>query len=380
MASAPVDLFTPIRVGAIECANRVFMAPLTRMRANNDECAPTELHALYYAQRASAGLLISEGVQVCPQGKGYIGTPGMYSEAQESGWRAVTAAVHALGGKIVAQLWHVGPISHPLAQPDGGLPVAASAVLVPGHFYTASGEQHDYVTPRALTTAEVYGAIESFRHAAEVAQRAGFDGVEIHGAHNYLVENFIRDSTNKRTDEFGGSIENRIRFALGVVDAAVSVFGADRVGIRLSPVSDANRAQLDSTTQETYGALIDALSARGLAFLHLVEGQTGRGRNLEGFDFDDAKRRFSGVVMFNNLYTRQSAIEAVASGRAPAVVFGRPFISNPDLVDRLRRDLPLTPPDTKTFYAYTAVGYTDYPNADGVVPNPLAAAGPASRL
>ncbi|MGL5004996.1 MAG: alkene reductase, partial [Casimicrobium sp.] len=255
-------LFSPLKLGAIETKNRVFMAPLTRCRATNAALAPTAMHAEYYAQRASAGLIVSEATQIHPTGQGYMHTPGIYSAEQEAGWKLVTDAVHANGGKIVAQLWHVGAISHPDLQPSGELPVSASNGFNPGGTtYTPQGKR-DRVAARGLETHEVHQMIAAYKHAAEVAKHAGFDGVEIHSANGYLLEQFIRDSSNKRTDEFGGAIDNRIRFTLATVDAAIGVFGAGRVGIRLSPVSAANAAMRDSNTQATYGALVDQLAAR----------------------------------------------------------------------------------------------------------------------
>lgn len=354
------ELFTPLNVGAIECKNRVFMAPLTRCRALPENDAPYELNVEYYRQRASAGLIISEATQVLPQGKGYLRTPGVYSPAQEAGWRPVTEAVHASGGKMVAQLWHVGAISHPHFQPDGGLPVAASAISPGGFTHTQHGKQ-ERVTPRALRTEEIPAIVAAYRHSAELCKRAGFDGVEIHGANGYLLENFTRDSTNHRTDSYGGSIPNRIRLTLEVVDAAVSVWGKDRVGIRLSPVSNANNCPPDSNPQATYGALVQALAERRIAFLHFIEGLTGVERKLDGFDFVGARRIFRGVYIGNNHYSGDMAAQAIADGRVDAVAFGVPFISNPDLAQRLRTGAPLNAANTKTYYGPGAQGYTDYP-------------------
>ncbi len=359
-AAAASPLFTPIRIGAIECANRVFMAPLTRCHALRGSDAPHALNATYYEQRAGAGLIISEATQVSPQGKGYPDTPGMYSKTQEAGWRLVTDAVHAAGSKIVAQLWHVGAISHPEFQPGGGLPVSSSAVNPGGVVRTPSGKQ-ERVAPRALQTHEIAGIVADWREAADVARRAGFDGVEIHSANGYLLEQFIRDSTNRRTDSYGGAIANRIRLTLEVVDACVAVFGRGRVGIRLSPVSNANNCGQDSQPQATYGALIEALDARGIAFIHFIEGQTGSTRNLDGFDFSLARRRFRGGYVANNRYTREMALQAVQSGAADAVAFGVPYISNPDLAQRLRIDAPLAQSNPSTYYSAGAEGYTDYP-------------------
>ena len=354
------ELFTPVSIGAIECPNRVFMAPLTRCRAMPGSDAPHELNALYYSQRASAGLIISEATQVHPQGKGYMRTPGIYSSEQEAGWRLVTDAVHRAGGRIVAQLWHVGAISHPDFQPDHQLPVAPSAVNPGGTVYTDVGKQ-ERVAPRALLLEEIPGIVAAFRRGAEIARRAGFDGVEIHGANGYLLEQFTRDSTNLRTDAYGGPIANRIRLTLEVVDAAVAVWGRERVGIRLSPVSDANNCGPDSNPQATYGAMVDALNERGIAFIHFIEGQTGSARGLDGFDFAAARRTFRGAYIANNRYTPQMARDAVAEGRADAVAFGVPFISNPDLPARLARAAPLAAANSKTYYGPGPQGYTDYP-------------------
>ena len=364
MNSQTTTLFSPIRVGAIDAANRIFMAPLTRCRATPGTDAPNAMIAEYYGQRASAGIIVSEATQVLATGKGYVGTPGIYSPEQEAGWKLATAAVHAQGGKIVAQLWHVGAISHPDLQPDHALPVSASTGYNPGGtIYTQNGKV-DRVAARGLETAEVKAYVEAYRHSAEVAQRAGFDGVEIHGANGYLLEQFIRDSSNKRADEYGGSIANRIRFTLEVINAAISVWGKGRVGIRLSPVTAANNATTDSNTQATYGALVEALAERGIAFVHFIEGNTGGARDLKDFDFAWAKKTLSasGVAYVgNNKYDRAMAIDAVLHGAVDAVAFGVPFIANPDLPERLKRDASLNAANPKTFYSAGSEGYTDYP-------------------
>ena len=364
MNSQATTLFSPIRVGAIDAANRIFMAPLTRCRSTPGTDAPNSMIAEYYGQRASAGIIVSEATQVLPTGKGYVGTPGIYSAEQESGWKLVTAAVHAKGGKIVAQLWHVGAISHPDLQPDHVLPVSASTGYNPGGtIYTQNGKV-DRVAARGLETAEVSAYVEAYRHSAEVAKRAGFDGVEIHSANGYLLEQFIRDSSNKRTDVYGGVIENRIRFTLEVIDAAISVWGKERVGIRLSPVTAANGAMPDSNTPATYGALVEALVKRGIAFVHFIEGNTGGARDFKDFDFARAKQTLSaaGVLYVgNNKYDRTMALDAVTHGLVDAVAFGVPFIANPDFPDRLKRDAPLNAANAKTFYSAGPEGYTDYP-------------------
>jgi N-ethylmaleimide reductase len=356
-------LFSPLQLGAIQTKNRVFMAPLTRCRATPGTDALGALNAAYYAQRASAGLIVSEATQIEPRGKGYMGTPGIYTAAQEAGWRLVADMVHAHGGLIFAQLWHVGAVSHPDFQPASLLPVSSSDYNVGGTTYTQNGKR-ERVAARPLDTLEVHHLIAGYRHSAEVAKRAGLDGVEIHSANGYLLEQFIRDSINKRDDEFGGSTENRIRFTLAAVDQAIAVFGAGRVGIRLSPVTKANNAPQDSNPNAAYGALVEQLAARKIAYAHFIEGNTGGERNLDGFDFAQAKRTLTraGVVyVANNKYDHQMAIDAVASGAADAVAFGVPFIANPDLPKRLELNAPLNVANTKTFYSPGPEGYTDYP-------------------
>ncbi|MGE0311830.1 MAG: alkene reductase [Lautropia sp.] len=362
MPTPHAELFDPVTIGEIECPNRVFMAPLTRMRARVEDDAPWALNVEYYRQRAGAGLIVSEATQVEPRGKGYPRTPGCHSPAQEAGWRLVTDAVHAAGGRILAQLWHVGPISHPDHQPGGALPVAASARDPGGTAFTADGRK-PRVVPRALEADELPGIVAAYRDAAALCRRAGFDGVEIHAAHGYLLENFTRDSTNRRDDAWGGPIRNRIRLTLEVVDAAVSVWGRGRVGVRLSPVSNANGAPPDSNPQATYGAIVDALCACRIAFLHMVEGDTGVARTLDGFDFAGARRAFPGAYVANNRYDAAMAARAIREGAADAVAFGMPFISNPDLPERLRAGLEPAPVERRTIYADGAEGYTDYPRA-----------------
>jgi N-ethylmaleimide reductase len=340
------------------------MAPLTRCRATVGTDAPNAMIAEYYAQRSSAGMIVSEATQVLPTGKGYPGTPGIYSAEQEAGWKLVTKAVHDAGGKIIAQLWHVGAISHPDLQPEGALPLTASEGFNPGGtLYTQHGKK-ERVAARGLDLAEVKAMVAAFKHSSEVAHRAGFDGVEIHSANGYLLEQFIRDSSNQRIDEYGGSIENRLRFTLEIVDASIAVWGAQRVGIRLSPVSAANNAKPDSNAQATYGTLVDALANRGIAFVHFIEGNTGATRELGGFDFVAARKalkRHGVAYVANNKYTRELAIETIAADQADAIAFGVPFISNPDLPQRLEKNAPLTEANTKTFYSAGPVGYTDYP-------------------
>jgi N-ethylmaleimide reductase len=360
MTSDTLQLFQPTRIGDIDVANRVVMAPLTRSRA--DEAAGdipgSEMNITYYRQRSNAGLIISEGTQVSPQGKGYMATPGIYSEEQVEGWKPITQAVHDAGSKIVAQIWHVGRITHPDLI-DGAHPVAPSALQPKVTAYTRNGKVEAPV-PHALTEAEIQEVVAQFRRGAANAIRAGFDGVEIHGANGYLVDQFLRDGSNQRTDQYGGSVENRCRFALEVVDACVAEIGAGRVGIRLSPVTTVNDAS-GSDPQAVFGYMVEALNQRGIAFIHFIEGVTGGTREVPGFDYAWARKTFKGTYIANNGYTRDMAIDAVASGRADAVAFGRAYIANPDLVQRLKLNAPMNPPNPKTFYVPGPAGYIDYP-------------------
>lgn len=358
-STVQTDLFSPARVGALEVANRIVMAPLTRSRAGA-EGVPNAMMAEYYAQRASAGLIVSEATNISPTAKGYVFTPGIYTEAQVAGWKQVTEAVHAKGGRIVLQLWHVGRISHPDIQPNGELPVAPSAINPQAQVYTPLGFKPT-VTPRALETAELPGIVADYRKAAENAKRAGFDGVEIHAANAYLLGQFLSDRSNRRTDAYGGSIENRARLPLEVVEAVTAVWGGDRVGIRFSPVNP-NWDALDSNPQALYDYVVKQLNRFGLAYIHVVEGATGGARDVDpSFDFQALRRAFNGTYIANNGYTRELALEARAEDRADLICFGKPFISNPDLVERLRSDAPLAAPDQATMYGGDAHGYTDYP-------------------
>jgi len=356
-------LFQPTRIGDIEVANRVVMAPLTRSRA--DEAAGdvpgSPMNIEYYRQRSNAGLIISEGTQVSPVGKGYMATPGIYSDAQVEGWKPITQAVHDAGSKIVAQIWHVGRVTHPNL--TGGVqPIAPSAVAPKVTAYTHAGKV-DAPEPRALAVDEIKEIVAEYRRGAANAIRAGFDGIELHGANGYLIDQFLRDGANKRTDEYGGSIENRARFALEVVDAVVAEIGAGRVGIRLSPVTPANDLA-DSDPQAVFGYLVEQLDKRGIAFIHFVEGATGGPRDVPGFDFAWARRAFKGTYIANNGYDRAMAIDAVESGRADAVAFGRAYIANPDLVQRLKLNAPLNTPNPQTFYVPGEAGYIDYPTLE----------------
>jgi N-ethylmaleimide reductase len=335
------------------------MAPLTRNRAERGTDAPHDLNALYYRQRASAGLLISEASQISQQGQGYIWTPGSYSPAQVEGWRKVTDSVHAAGGRIFIQLWHVGRVSHVSLQPNGEAPVAPSAIRAKTKTVLETGFT-EVSEPRALETDEIAGILSDYSHAAESAKRAGFDGVEIHAANGYLIDQFLRDGTNKRTDSFGGGKENRTRFALAVVDAVTKVWSKSRVGIRLAPVSPANDIQ-DSDPAALFGHLVEKLDARGVAYIHIVEGATGGARDHLAFDYAALRKAFRGAYIANNGYDRAMAIAAVERGAADLIAFGRPFIANPDLVERLRVDAPLSALVKETLYGGGEKGYTDYP-------------------
>lgn len=352
-------LFAPFRMGDLDLPNRIVMAPLTRNRATHGTDAPNDLNAEYYQQRASAGLIITEATQISQQAQGYAWTPGIYSAAQVEGWQKVTKAVHDAGGRIFIQLWHVGRVSHVSLQPGGKPPVSPSAIRANAKTFIASGFV-DVSEPHALTVDEIAGIVRDYATAAENAKQAGFDGVEIHGANGYLIDQFLKDGVNTRTDAYGGSVENRARFALEVTDAILNVWDRGRVGMRIAPVSPFNDAT-DSNPQKIFFHLAEQLSVRGLAYLHVVEGATGGPRDVTAFDYVALRKLFSGAYMANNGYTRALAIEALADKRADLIAFGKPFISNPDLVARLRRDAPLAPPDQATFYGGDAKGYTDYP-------------------
>ena len=353
------DLFQPVRLGPHWLANRIVMAPLTRSRAREDG-VPRSLMAEYYAQRASAGLIIAEGTNISPQARGYAFTPGIYDAAQLEGWRQVTEVVHARGGRIFPQLWHVGRVSHPSLQPGGALPLAPSAIRPEATSYTGAGFQ-PCVTPRALEAVEILEIVEQYRHAARNALAAGFDGVEIHAANGYLIEQFLRDSTNNRTDGYGGSRENRARLLLEVTEAVAGVCGGGRVGIRLSPVSPVNGAGLDSDPAATYAYVVERLNAFDLAYIHIIEGATqGPREGPSGFDFQRLRRLFKGLYIANNGYDLALALEARRCNLADLVSFGRLYIANPDLVERLRIGASLNVPDRATFFGGGAVGYTDY--------------------
>jgi len=358
---ADTDLFQPVTLGAWSLANRIVMAPLTRCRVKQDGI-PGPLQATYYAQRASAGLIISEATNISPQGRGYADTPGIFTEAQIEGWRRVTAAVHACQGKIVCQLWHVGRFSHTSLQPDGLAPVAPSAISADGETFTESGMQ-PVSPPRALDSEEIPAIVEQYRHAARCAQQAGFDGVEIHAANCYLLDQFLRDSTNQRSDHYGGSVENRARLVLEVVAAVTEVWGSERVGIRLSPVTPAaGNTPLDSQVMTTYGYLIEQLNRFHLAYLHFVEGSTRVSREVPAaIDLQRLRELFQGPYLANNLYTRELAYAARANGTADLIVFGRPFMANPDLVERLQTGAEWAVAPKEVWYGGDETGYTDWP-------------------
>ena len=351
-------LLSPVRLGALTLPNRMVMAPLTRSRAGEGD-VPTPLIAEYYRQRVTAGLLITEASQISAQAKGYPRTPGILTEAQIEGWRGVTRTVHEAGGRIFLQLWHTGRMSHPLVQPGGVLPVAPSAVRPEGEIFTVAGLK-PFETPRALAIEEIPGIVADFRHAAENAQRAGFDGIELHGANGYLIDQFLRDGTNRREDAYGGSVENRARFLREIVEAVIPVFGAARTGVRLSPVFP-GYGMRDSDPAATFGHAAEMLGRYGLAYLHGMQGGD------PGFDFTAVlRRRFGGTYIANCGYDAGRAEAAIAAGEADLVSFGSLFLANPDLVERFRRGAALNAPDPATFYQGEEKGYTDYPTLDAV--------------
>ena len=352
-------LFEPFKLGPITLPNRVVMAPLTRNRAVPPAMVPNPLAVEYYAQRASAGLLLTEASQVSQQGQGYQDTPGIYSKEQVAGWRKVTDAVHERGGRIFIQTWHVGRVSHVSLQPNGGKPVAPSAITARGKTFV-NGTFTDISEPRALELSEIPGIIDDFKRGTENALAAGFDGVEIHGANGYLLDQFAKDGANKRTDAYGGSIENRARLMLEVSKAVVGVAGADRTGIRISPVTPANDIS-DSNPQPLFDYIVDGLDALKLVYIHVIEGATGGPRDVAPFDYAGLRKRFKQAYVANNGYDFDLANKQLDAGAADLIAFGKPFISNPDLVERLKAGAPLNAWDKNTFYGGGAKGYTDYP-------------------
>lgn len=361
-------LTTPFRLGPYELKNRIVMAPLTRNRAGAGN-VPQAMNVEYYDQRASAGLIITEATQISPEGIGYPNTPGIHTDEQVQGWKKVTDAVHQRNGRIFLQLWHVGRISHPSLQPNGALPVAPSAIKPNGEAFTYQGLQ-PFVTPRALETEEIPGIIEQYRVAAENALEAGFDGVEIHSANGYLLDQFLRDGTNHRTDAYGGSVTNRARLLLEVTDTVAHVWGGDRVGVRLSPVHTFN-SMSDSEPRLTFGYVAQALNRFGLAYLHVVGSRYGDGdypvNSVQSFDEQLLRDAFQGTYIANAGYDRDRALTALHSNEADLIAFGSMFIANPDLPLRLALNAPLNAPDVSTFYGGSEKGYTDYPFLDSKI-------------
>ncbi len=353
------DLFKPTQLGDLTLSNRIVMGPLTRSRAGKGDIQGP-MNAEYYGQRASAGLIISEATQISQQGKGYAFTPGIYTEQQTSGWKLSTDAVHAKGGVIFAQLWHVGRISHPDLQANNQLPVAPSAIRPVGKAFTETGFQ-DYVTPRALELGEIPNIIEQYVHASACAKKAGFDGIEIHAANGYLIHQFLSDKTNNRTDNYGGSIENRARLLLELVEALIAVWPAGRIGIRLSPVTHSNDMD-DSEPMATFSYVVEQLNHFGLSYIHWVEGETMGPRTIPAhFSFAALRKLFKGIYIANNGYDLPLALKARENNLADLICFGRPYIANPDLVACLERGIELTQAPKETWYGNGAEGYTDWP-------------------
>jgi N-ethylmaleimide reductase len=355
-----IDLFSPIKVGSIALKNRIVMAPLTRNRAGEGN-VPQDINVTYYEQRATAGLIITEATPISEMGHGYPATPGIHSEAQVKGWKKVVDAVHARGGKIVLQLWHVGRISHPSLLPNNAQPVAPSAIKPAGQAFTYQGLQ-DFVTPRALGIDELPGIVAEYVMATKNALAAGFDGVEIHAANGYLLDQFLRDSTNKRNDNYGGDKSNRARLLLEVTQAVVDVAGADRVGVRISPLNPFNDIA-DSNPQDLFNHVAQALSPFGLAYLHVVEGGS-HGLPTPAFDFVELRKNFKGAYIANLGYDKASGNAAIAEGKADLIAYGVPYIANPDLVERFAKDAPLNQADQATFYGGSEKGYIDYPTLE----------------
>jgi len=355
------DLFQPFKLGDIQLANRMVMAPLTRNRAEAGN-VPGAMTIEYYAQRASLGLIIAEATQVSAQAQGYVSTPGVHTPEQIAAWRKVTDEVHARGGKIFVQLWHTGRMSHTAFQPGENAPVAPSSIRANAKTYIPGAGYVDTSLPRALETSEIAGIVDDFRTAARHAIEAGFDGVEIHGAHGYLIDAFLRDGSNKRTDAYGGSIENRARFLVEVMSAVIGEIGASKVGIRLSPVSPVNDSN-ESNPQPLFEHVVRELEKLHPVYIHVVEGATGGPRDNAPFDYEALRKLYSGVWMVNNGYTQEMAQEAVASGRADLVSFGRLALTNPDLVRRFKENAPLNElfKDAPLYGGQGPHGYTDYP-------------------
>ena len=361
-------LFSPVRVGNLSLPNRILMPPMTRCRSAQPGDIPTDLMAEYYAQRTSAGLIVTEATQISPQGKGYSFTPGIYSREQVAGWKKVTDAVHRAGGKIVVQLWHVGRMSHPVFH-NGQLPVAPSAVPFLGQVWIYNeekqqGEKRDCPTPRALLKEEIAQIVEDYRKAAANAIAAGFDGVEIHGANGYLIDQFLRTTSNIRTDEYGGNQENRLRFLKEVVDAIVDEIGAEHVGIRLAPFITA-RGMNCPEIQSTILKAAEFLQSRKIAYIHLAEADWDDAPLIDLAFRQKLREAFTGAILVTGKYNHQRAEDILTRGYADVVGFGRPFVANPDLPHRLANNLPLGTPDMNTLFGGTAKGYTDYPVYNG---------------
>jgi N-ethylmaleimide reductase len=352
-------LFEPITIGDLALPNRIVMAPLTRGRAGAERI-PNDLMVEYYSQRASAGLIITEATQISPQGAGWVDSPGIHEPEHIRGWQRVTDAVHAEGGRIFLQLWHMGRASHPDFH-NGKLPVAPSAIAIRGDGIRTPQGKKPYVAPRALDLTEIPGVVQQYVAAARNAQEAGFDGVEIHGANGYLIDQFLRDGSNQRTDSYGGSVANRARFLLEVTEAVVAAWSPERVGVRLSPTNNFND-QSDSDPEETFVYAAGQLNRFGLAYLHVLEALPGHMLAAPGPRVTPSIRRnFRGPLMVNGGYTAELASQAIDAGDADLVAFGVPFIANPDLVERFRSGAPLNPPDVPTFYSTGPKGYIDYP-------------------
>lgn len=353
------DLFMPYQLGPYKLQNRVVMAPMTRNRAGEGN-VPHAMSVKYYRQRGTAGLIIAEGSQISPTAVGYPATPGIHSAAQVAGWKDITEAVHSRGGKIFLQLWHCGRVSHPSLLPGGVLPVAPSAIQPEGNAITLQGLV-PFVTPRALQATELPGIVFDYRQAAKNALEAGFDGVEIHAANGYLLDQFIRDGSNHRTDQYGGTAENRCRLLLEVVEAVAEVFGANRVGVRISPINPFND-MYDSNPQQTFETAASLLSPLGLAYLHVMESAIGESRHpKQEFDFKRLRAAFNGTYIANGGYDKARANAVLAEGQADLVAFGVLFLANPDLPERLAKNAALNVPDPATFYGGNEKGYTDYP-------------------
>jgi N-ethylmaleimide reductase len=352
-------LFSTFQLGPHQLKNRMVMAPMTRNRALAGN-VPAPFAATYYQQRASAGLIVTEATQVVPEGQGYPNTPGIHSKEQVEGWKKITQAVHAAGGKIFLQLWHVGRISHSDYQPNKGLPVAPSAIPAPGKVYTPEGMKK-FETPRALETSEIPGIVEGFRKGAQNALEAGFDGVEVHGANGYLIDQFLQTGTNQRTDKYGGSVENRARLLLDVTRAVIGVWGKDRVAVRLSPNGTFN-GMSDANSKETFSYAISELNKLGIVYLHLREGTPADVKHgRQPVPITTFRPLYKGALMINDGYTKERAETAVATGQADLVAFGVLFLANPDLPRRFKENAPLNQPDVNTFYVPGEKGYTDYP-------------------